>query len=387
VNRSAPLPPGSVLGVLGAGQLGRMFAAAAVRMGYRVHLYAPDGASSPAAAHAERTVTGAWQDEDALAGFAAACHAVTLEFENVPAAALDLVSRQVPVRPGRNALYFSQNRGREKGFLERLGVPLAPWWLVDTEAKAWQAAERLAVPALLKTAGFGYDGKGQATVLEPGDVAAAWTAIGGGPAVLEERLELAFECSVVMARDQVGGTVCYPPIRNDHRGGILDLSTFPSGLEPGLTAQALRIARRIAAGLELVGVACVEFFVTGDRRLLVNEVAPRPHNSGHLTIEAAATSQFEQQVRAVAGLPLGDVFMRSAAAMANLLGEVWADGEPDWAAALSEAGVALHLYGKTDANGKTEAREGRKMGHLTVLDQTADGAADKVLRARAALRR
>lgn len=371
--------PGGTLGVLGAGQLGRMFAAAAVRMGYRVHVFAPDAERAPAAAHAQRAVAAAWSDEEALTSFARGVDAVTLEFENVPTPALELVARHVPVRPGSRALHVAQNRGREKAFLERLGVPVASWSQVETVDQAAEASARLAAPGLLKTAGFGYDGKGQATLDRPSEADAAWRAIGGGPAVLEARIALELEFSVVAARDASGRFVAFPPTANRHVGGILDLSVAPVTLPPAIVREATEATEAVLSGLELVGVACVEFFYGADGRLRVNEVAPRPHNSGHWTIEGAAVSQFEQQVRAVAGLPLGQPTPRGAAAMANLLGDAWAAGEPDWAAALRVTGVALHLYGKG------EARPGRKMGHLTAVATTSAEAERAVLAARAAL--
>jgi 5-(carboxyamino)imidazole ribonucleotide synthase len=366
---------------MGAGQLGRMFAAAAVRMGYRVHVFAPDAEASPASAHAARSIEAGWDDEAALTRFASGVDAVTIEFENIPAAALEIVGRHVPVRPGPRALHVAQNRGREKAFLASLGLPLAPWTPVASAGEAAGALVELGGPALLKTAGFGYDGKGQAAVNAADEVEDAWGRIGGGPAVLEGRVELAAELSVVVARDGAGRTACYEAARNRHVGGILDVSVAPGGLPDAVTTEAREAAEAVAEALELVGVACVEFFLGADGRLRVNEIAPRPHNSGHLTIEGATTSQFEQQVRATAGLPLGDPSPRAPAAMANLLGDLWRDGPPDWPAALARPGVALHLYGKT------EPRPGRKMGHLTVVAGDAEAAERRVAAARAALAR
>lgn len=376
---ASTLQPGSVVGVLGAGQLGRMFASAAVRMGYRLHVYAPDAAGSPAAAHAEGVHADAWDDAEALRRFARGVDAVTLEFENVPVAALDVVAEHVPVRPGRRALHVAQNRGREKAFLVGIGAPTAPWWAVGDAGEAASASRRLGGPGLLKTAGFGYDGKGQAPLARPDEAEAAWRAIGGGPAVLEAKLDLAYELSVVVARGQDGAVVPFPPIRNDHAAGILDVSTTPAGVPTDLARTALDLAATIVTELDLVGVGCVEFFVDRAGDLYVNEIAPRPHNSGHLTIEAFAVSQFEQQLRALTGLPLGRPEPRAPAAMANLLGELWSAGAPDWAAALREPGLSLHLYGKA------EARPGRKMGHLTALADSAGAARERVVRARDAL--
>lgn len=374
----AAILPGGTLGVLGAGQLGRMFAAAAIRMGYRVHLFAPDAEGAPAAAHAQHVVSAGWDDEAALASFARGVDAVTLEFENVPTAALERVARHAPVRPGARALHVAQNRGREKAFLERLGVPLAAWSRVETVEEAAEASVRLGGPGLLKTAGFGYDGKGQAALDRPGDAVAAWRAVGGGPAVLEERIALQHEISVVAARDASGRIAAFPPTANRHVDGILDLSTTPVPLPTAVLREATEATEAVLGELELVGVACVEFFYGADGRLRVNEIAPRPHNSGHWTIEGAAVSQFEQQVRAVAGLPLGDPAPRGAAAMANLLGDAWTAGEPDWPAALRVKGASLHLYGKR------EARPGRKMGHLTAVAATTAEAERTVLAARSA---
>jgi 5-(carboxyamino)imidazole ribonucleotide synthase len=356
-----------------------MFAAAAVRMGYRVHVYAPDAEGSPAAAHAERAVQARWADEAALDAFARDVDAATLEFENIPVAALEVVRRHAPVRPGPTALHVAQHRGREKAFLASLGLPLAPWEAVASVDEAHRALGRLDGPALLKTAGFGYDGKGQAPLAATREVEEAWARIGGGPAVLEGRIDLAAELSVVVARDGAGRTACFEAARNRHVGGILDVSVAPSGLPDAVRAEAREAAETVAEALELIGVACVEFFLGQDGRLRVNEIAPRPHNSGHLTIEGAATSQFEQQVRTTAGLPLGDPAPRAPAAMANLLGDAWAGGAPDWPAALAVPGVALHLYGKA------EARPGRKMGHLTALAGDLGEAERRVLAARSAL--
>ncbi len=372
----APILPGGTLGVLGAGQLGRMFGAAAVRMGYRVHLFAPDAEGGPARAHAERAVAADWGDERALARFARRCDAVTLEFENVPPEALERIAVDAPVRPGPHALAVCRHRIREKRFLAEQGLPTTEWARADDATALDDAVRRVGTPAILKTAGYGYDGKGQAAVDAPDDAAPAWAALGGVSAVLEARVALHAEISVLVARDPYDRVRTGPTVRNVHQGGILDHSVAPSGLDPATEARAHALAEEIVRALELVGVACVEFFLAEDGRLLVNEIAPRPHNSGHLTIEAGVVSQFEQQVRAVAGLPLGDPSVVRPAAMANLLGDLWVGGEPRWAGALDEAGVTLHLYGKA------EARPGRKMGHLTAVALNAGEGPDDV-RARA----
>ncbi|MEX2503147.1 MAG: ATP-grasp domain-containing protein, partial [Trueperaceae bacterium] len=275
------------------------------------------------------------------------------------------------------------HRRDEKQFLRSLDLPTVAWAPVDTDDDLQEAVATVGTPAILKTAGYGYDGKGQVAVDAPGDAGEAWRTLGRGAAVLEARATLAAEASVVVARDLHGEVRTWPPIRNVHQRGILDHSVVPADLPGDLAERATTLAGRVAPALELVGVACVEFFVDDAGRLLVNEIAPRPHNSGHLTIEASATSQFEQQVRTVTGLPLGETDLPRPAAMANLLGDLWQRGEPDWAAALSVPGVALHLYGKA------EARPGRKMGHLTAVadgsDLGADAALQRVLRARDAL--
>jgi len=370
--------PGAAIGVLGGGQLGRMCAFTARRMGYRVHTLAPE-AHTPTAQVADAAVVAPYEDLDAVRAFARGVQVVTLEFENIPASTLAAVADLAPLRPGPLALHTAQHRLREKEFLARSGFPVAPFHAVRSAADLRDAARHVPFPAILKTASLGYDGKGQAPVASPDDLDAAFAALGGRESVLEARVDLALEFSVVAARGVDGAKAAYQPIQNRHERGILDLSVTPAAVAPGIARDALEIARGVLDGLDVVGVLCVEFFLARDGRLLVNELAPRPHNSGHLTIEAAATSQFEQQVRAACGLPLGATDVYGSAAMANLLGDLWATGEPRWAAACAVPGVALHLYGK-DA-----AHPGRKMGHLTALAGDPDAAAHRVLRARAAL--
>ncbi len=381
-----PILPGGTLGILGGGQLGSMFAAAAKRMGYRVEAIS-DVADCPAAIHCDRLRVGSFSDEALLARFAADCDAVTFEFENIPAEAGRALAGRVPVRPDPEVLFTTQDRAREKTFLTRHGFACAPYRIVGSQDELRRAVAEIGLPAVLKTAAFGYDGKGQRKLLATVDVDAAWEALGAGPhgprqLVLEGFVDFDCEISVVAARGVDGSLASFPPSRNAHANHILDVSSVPAGLPQRVLDDAVAMAGRILEALGVVGVACVEFFVTKDGRVLVNEIAPRTHNSGHLTIEACETSQFEQQVRAVCGLPLGSTRLRSPAAMANLLGDCWThadDGscrDPDWAAALAVPGVWLHLYGKR------EARPGRKMGHLTALAPTVEEAIEKVVRAR-----
>ena len=369
------LPPGSVLGVLGSGQLGRMFAIAARRMGYRVHTLSPD-TDTPTGQVADREVTAAYDDLDAVRAFAREVDVVTFEFENVSSAATEAAAHFAPVRPAGSVLHTTQNRLREKAFLAGAGLPVAPFAPVRSLADLEAALAALGTPAVLKTAGWGYDGKGQVKITSPEEAAAAWKTIGGQEAILEAFVDFDRELSVVAARGLDGSFVHYGTIENRHRHHILDVSTAPAVVPPVVERDAIAIARSVLEGLDVVGVLAVEMFLTRDFRLLVNELAPRPHNSGHLTFDACVTSQFEQQLRAICGLPLGSTELLRPAAMANLLGDLWAQGEPDWAAACRDPDVKLHLYGKADA------RPGRKMGHLTALATTAEAAMRKVVKAR-----
>lgn len=375
-----PIPPGSTIGVLGSGQLGRMLVFAARRMGYKVHVFSPDS-DSPAGRVANREWSAAYEDLDSAREFARSVDVVTLEFENIPAAMVEELSALVPVRPGVRSLGVTQNRLREKEFLKGAGFPVAYFQAVPNRGALDEALKKVGVPAVLKTAGFGYDGKGQSRISAPEEAGAAWDSL-GGEAVLEAWVEFETEISVVAARGLDGSFAHYGAVRNTHDRHILDLTVAPGGVPSEVEVEAVRITRGILEALDLVGTACVEFFLTPGGGLLVNEIAPRPHNSGHWTIEGAATSQFEQQLRAVSGLPLGSTSPTApAAAMANLLGDLWTAGEPDWAAALALPNVSLHLYGKK------EPRPGRKMGHLTALAPTPEEAAKLTLEAREALNR
>lgn len=375
---SAPILPGATVGVLGSGQLGRMFTIAARRMGYRVHTFSPDG-DTPTGQVADREVQASYDDLDAVRDFARAVDVVTFEFENVSSAAAGAAAEHAPVRPAGAVLHTTQHRLREKGFLRGAGFPVAPFAAVRSAAELREALALLGAPAVLKTAGWGYDGKGQVRIAAPEEADAAWESLRTDEAILEAFVDFEREVSVVAARGLDGSFAHFGVIANDHRHHILDVSVAPAPVPPELEREAVEIARGILEGLEVVGVLCVEMFLTRDGRLLVNELAPRPHNSGHLTFDACVTSQFEQQLRAICGLPLGSTELLRPAAMANLLGDLWQDGEPDWAAACRFPEVKIHLYGKA------AARPGRKMGHLTAMADTPEAARRRVLAAREAL--
>lgn len=376
---TAALPPGAVIGVLGSGQLGRMFAIAAAQLGYRVWTLSPD-CGSPAGQVCEREVVAAYDDIAAIRQFAACVAALTFEFENIPAASTRAAASLTRVRPTGGILEICQHRLREKRYLAEQGFPVAPFHEVNSPAELNAACTMLGYPAILKTAGFGYDGKGQARIRGPADLAAAWQSTDIPERVLEGWIDFKCEVSVIIARNIRGETRTWGVMENHHEQGILAMTIAPARIDPSIAAAAAELACRIAARLDLVGVLCVECFITHDGQVLVNELAPRPHNSGHVTIEAAPCSQFEQLARIVAGLPMGATEISQPAAMVNLLGDVWEHGEPCWEAALAIPGVHLHLYGKD------EPRPGRKMGHLTVLAETADRAVDLALAAKAALR-
>ena len=371
---SAPLPPGSTIGSLGGGQLCRMMTHAAQRLGYRVVAFDPDPDACGGRA-ADRHICAAYDDAAALDAFAAACDVATLDFENVPAAAAERVAAKIPVRPGPHVLAVAQHREREKTAVLGAGVPTVRFEIVDSQVALATAMADFPGGCVLKTLTEGYDGRGQRMIGPSDDAAAAYRELAGGrdrgvSLIAEERVDLACEVSVLAVRSPAGETAVYDPIGNEHENHILSLSTSPwTGPQAG---EAKRTALALMNALDGVGVLCVEFFVTGEGRLLVNEIAPRPHNSGHLTIEAHACSQFEQQVRAVCGLPLGSTTQRRPAAMANLLGHLWDGGDPDWSGPMSEPDATLHVYGKG------EAKTGRKMGHLTVLGGGAEATARRL---------
>ncbi len=352
--------PGSTIGMLGGGQLGRMFTMAARSMGYEVIVLDPDQ-DSPAGKLATDHVCANYSDQTALDYLAKTCNVVTTEFENVPATTLEALANSCPVRPGAKAVRITQDRIHEKSFLRDNGFPTAPFAVIKNENDLAAGLQFVQAPAILKVSRFGYDGKGQYAIDSASDLKNAWHALKGNESVLEQRVPLDREVSVVLARGTDGQTITYPVAENIHQGGILDESMVPARIERSIAEQVISMATQIAMALDYIGVMAVEFFMSGGK-LLVNEIAPRPHNSGHYTLDAAVTSQFEQQVRAVCGLPLGDPRLLSPVVMVNLLGDLWHDGKPpDWNALLSHPNAKLHLYGKR------EARPGRKMGHYNVL--------------------
>jgi 5-(carboxyamino)imidazole ribonucleotide synthase len=374
----SPILPGSTIGVLGSGQLGRLFAIAARRMGYRVHTFSPED-DTPTGQVSDREIAAPYDDLDAVRAFARDVDVVTFEFENVPGETARAAEQIVPVRPGGDVLHVVQNRVREKTFLSRAGFPVTDFAPIESEAGLASAIGKIGAPAVMKTARSGYDGKGQAKIESGAEASAAWEALGRREAILERFVPFEREISVVVARALDGSTADFGAIENEHRRHILDVSSAPAGVDPGVAAEAAGISHAIAEKLGVVGVICIEFFVEPGGKLLVNELAPRPHNSGHLTMDACVTSQFEQQLRAVCGLALGSTEYLRPAAMANILGDLWEDGEPDWQAVCSLPEIKLHLYGKT------QARPRRKMGHLTALAPTAAQAHEAVVSARRAL--
>jgi 5-(carboxyamino)imidazole ribonucleotide synthase len=373
-----PILPGSVIGVLGSGQLGRMFAIAARRMGYRVHTFSPES-DTPTGQVADVEIGASYDDLDAVRRFARAVSVVTFEFENVPAATAQAAAECAPVRPSGSVLHTTQNRLREKSFLASSSFPVTPFRSVNSIDDLKAGLAQLGYPAVLKTAGFGYDGKGQTKISSLSQAAETLAAAGGREMILESFVDFAAELSVVAARGIDGAFAHWGVIENVHHNHILDLSIAPAKISPRIQAEATEIARAILEQLDVTGVLCVEFFMTTKGDLLINELAPRPHNSGHLTFDACVTSQFEQQLRAVCGLPLGSTELLRPASMANLLGDLWQNGEPNWLAAAAFPEVKLHLYGKL------APKPGRKMGHLTAMAETPGEAANLVRAARQAL--
>lgn len=373
--------PGATIGVMGSGQLGRMMAIEAKKLGYRVKTYSPD-ADSPTGQVADAEFVGAYEDEASVRAFFNRIDVLTFEFENVPSATVAWAEEVIPVRPAGSILHVCQHRLREKEFLRANGFPCAPFRRVDTAEDLERALEELGRPAVLKTAAFGYDGKGQVKISEGVDARAALAGFKGQTAVLEGWVPFVAEISVMVARGIGGECRVYPVFENVHTHHILDVTVCPARI-PDSSAEAARsLAVSIAERLGLVGVMAVEMFLMADGQVMVNELAPRPHNSGHLTFDASVTSQFEQQVRAACGLPLGCTGLKTGgAAMVNLLGDEWDAGEPDWAGVLGMGDVKVHLYGKL------EPRRGRKMGHLTAFGQSAEEARNRVLEARRVLRR
>ncbi len=359
---SQPVPPGGMLGILGGGQLGRMLALSAASLGYRTHVFTPEG-SSPASQVATLETVADFGDGAALDAFAASVDAITLEFENIPVDTVVRLARHRHVRPGARALEVAQDRVAEKTFAQAQGAGTAPFIAVDDLAGLGTALARLGTPAILKTRRFGYDGKGQFVIRDAADAGAAWAAINGQPAILEGFVDFALEISIVGARSATGEIRCFDAVENRHRHGILDLTLAPASIAPATAKAAQQVTARLLTALDYVGVLAVEFFVTREGGVLVNEMAPRVHNSGHWSIEGALTSQFEQQVRATLGLPLGDPARLADAAMLNLIGS----DALAWPGLAADPAARLHLYGKA------EVRAGRKMGHVTVLSPLGSG--------------
>jgi 5-(carboxyamino)imidazole ribonucleotide synthase len=360
------IPPGSTIGILGGGQLGRMTALAAAKLGYRCHIFCP-GADEPATDVAAARTQGAFTDKAALESFAASVDVVTLEWENVPPEALDVLRAKVPVHPSSEVLRVAQDREQEKTFVRTLGIGTADFVVARSAAELADALKKFPLPAILKSTRLGYDGKGQVKMAPDTDAAAAWSAMGGETGILEAFVDFACEISVIVARRADGASAAYPPVQNIHRDHILAETHAPAALDPAVAREAEHIARQLAEKLNVVGLLAVEMFVLRQpdlqgRHVLVNEIAPRPHNSGHWTMDACACSQFEQLVRAVCGLPLGSPLPLRRAVMRNLIG----DEVRRWPELLSDPKACLHLYGKTDI------RAGRKMGHVTILGDAVE---------------
>lgn len=372
------IPPGSTLGMLGSGQLGRMFAIEARRLGYRVHVFSPES-QTPTGQVADVEICAAYDDLEAVANFAQNVDVISFEFENVLSETTETASKYAPVRPGANVLHMAQNRIREKSQLRDAGIPVTPFAVVRSIEELKVALNELGCPAVLKSATSGYDGKGQVKIDTPEVAEVAWNEVGADETVLEAFIDYTCELSVVGVRGLDGDFAVYGPMKNDHVNHILDVSVFPSGAGDAISKEAVEITRAVFEHLDAVGVMCVEFFLTGDQRLMINEIAPRPHNSGHLTIDGHVSCQFEQQARAVCGLPLGSTRSLGPVAMANLLGDHLEAGPPNWNALKQFSDVKLHLYGKH------ESRTGRKMGHLTALAETPEAAVERVQQARTAI--
>jgi 5-(carboxyamino)imidazole ribonucleotide synthase len=372
------IPPGKTIGVLGGGQLGRMLAHAATRLGYRVHVFEPQE-NCPAGAVAHKEVNAAYEDIAALTAFARECDVVTYEFENVPAAPLKAIESITKLHPHWSVLETAQNRSREKRWLRDNRFPHARFAEVAADGDLEAGIREVGFPCVVKTADFGYDGKGQMKAMTGTDLPAVAARFKGQPVVIEQFVDFQCEVSAVVARSAGAAVRVFPVSENIHTNHILDFSIVPARVAPPVLAAAEKLARLIAERIGLVGVMGVEFFVTKSGEVLVNELAPRTHNSGHYTLDACMTSQFEQQVRAICGLPLGAVTLLSPVVMVNILGDTWKNGEPSWDALLAQPNVRLHLYGKA------EARPGRKMGHFTVVARDADMALELATKYKARL--
>lgn len=370
--------PNAMLGILGGGQLGRMFTMAARAMGYRVTVLDPDP-DSPAGSLADAHLRAAYDDPAALNHLADTCVAVTTEFENVPADSMTYLAERIRVSPAAESVFIAQDRIREKNYIAGAGLAVAPFLAIEAATDLEQDLSGH-LPGILKLARFGYDGKGQVRVKTPDEAQAAFAELGQKPCVLERMLALETEVSVIVARTGPGEVATFPVAENQHEAGILDISIVPARVSGSVATQARAMALKLAEAMDYVGVLAVEFFVLAGGELVINEIAPRPHNSGHYTLDACMTSQFEQQVRTMCGLPPGDTRLLSPVAMVNLLGDIWRDDEPAWDKLLSQPNVMLHLYGKKSA------RIGRKMGHFNVLAEDADTALAQALQLKQMLR-
>ena len=370
--------PNAMLGILGGGQLGRMFTMAARAMGYRVTVLDPDP-DSPAGGLADVHICSKYDDPGALQMLVDTCAAITTEFENVPAESMRFLQSRMRVSPSAECVSIAQDRIKEKRYISNAGLGVAPFLAIE---KADDLAQDMSghLPGILKIARLGYDGKGQIRVQTADEVKAAWQQMGSKPCVLEQMLDLQTEISVIVTRSSADEVNTFPVAENQHESGILDISIVPARVPEAIAEQARQMALQLAQALDYIGVLAVEFFVLQDNTLLINEIAPRPHNSGHYTIDACLTSQFEQQVRAMCALPPGDTHLLSPVAMVNLLGDIWRDDEPAWDKLLSEPHAKLHLYGKK------EARIGRKMGHFNVLADNADSALQQAVALKDALK-
>jgi 5-(carboxyamino)imidazole ribonucleotide synthase len=366
------IKPGAMLGLLGGGQLGRMFTMAAQSLGYQVTVLDPSP-ESPAGRVADRFLCADYTNSHALQELSTQCAAITTEFENIPAEALRKLAETCLVSPDAQSVSIAQNRIAEKQFLAANGFSIAPFEIIGETGEVSMLHATDLFPGILKVSQFGYDGKGQRRVSNQTELEVAFDDLNKTTCVLEQLMPLSSEISVIVARGADGALESFPVAENQHVNGILDISIIPARVSQDLIQQAQDSACKVAEKLDYQGILCVEFFVLEDGRLLINEIAPRPHNSGHYSIDACVTSQFEQQVRTLCGLPLGNTALHSAAVMVNLLGDLWREGEPDWSFVLQQSSTKLHLYGKT------EARPGRKMGHFTVLDETTDRALPKAL--------
>jgi 5-(carboxyamino)imidazole ribonucleotide synthase len=367
------LLPGATIGILGGGQLGRMFTIAAKQLGYNVHIFSPEE-NAPAAQVGAVQTKGDYSDLELIRQFSQKIDVLTFEFENVSAEAAEVIAKFVPVRPEGSLLYTTQNRLREKTFLDKNAFPVTPFAKVNEDAES--ILKQFACKAIIKTSELGYDGKGQAYVDSPDSLKSAFNKFGKVECILEKMIDLDLELSVIVARNASGESAVMGPFGNTHKNHILDITVYPMQIADKIKTEALEIARGVADKFNLVGILCLEFFLDKSGNLMINELAPRTHNSGHLTIDAFVTSQFEQHVRAVCNLPLGSTNAKSPAAMVNLLGDLWGNGEPNWLSLKDYPQAKLHLYGKT------EARIGRKMGHLTICDDSAMNAAEIALAAR-----